>query len=104
MQAAGVPLGMTSDGGPMTVDDRRRLRLLHELGCAFAARTDLDELITVVVEQCRSVLDAEGASILLHDAEAGEYYFPYAVGNSAEVAAVLARLRFPADRGVAGAV
>jgi Nif-specific regulatory protein len=88
----------------MTVDDRRRLRLLHELGSAFAARIDLDELIALVIDKCREVFEAEGASVLLHDRESDELYFPYAVASDASATAELARLRFPADRGIAGAV
>jgi Nif-specific regulatory protein len=95
---------MAPDAEPMTPEVERRLRLLHELGCAFAARTDLDDLIAFVIEKCRDVLDSEGASILVHDEESGELYFPYVVASDAAVAAELARLRFPADRGVAGAV
>src|SRR5689334_14790853 len=44
-----------------------RLRLLYDLGCAFAARTELDELIPFVIRQSREVLGAEGASVLLID-------------------------------------
>src|SRR5215472_17953163 len=58
-------------------DDSARLRLLHELGRAFAARTDLDELCSVVTRDCASVLRAEGASILLLDPQTNELFFPY---------------------------
>ena len=83
--------------------DSARLRLLYELGCAFAARVELDELSALVLAKCREVLDADGASILLLDAERRELYFPYAANNP-EVNDRLVRLRFPADRGIAGAV
>lgn len=83
--------------------DSARLRLLYELGCAFAACVELDELCALVLAKCRDVLDAGGASILLLDADQHELYFPY-VAEAPEVAERLLRLRFPADRGVAGAV
>ena len=83
-------------------DDSARLRLLHELGRAFAARTDLDELCEVVTRQCTGVLRAEGASILLLDPETNELYFPYVANADADAAARLRRLRFPADHGIAG--
>ena len=38
---------------PLAADDRARLRVLHELGSAFAARLDLDELIPLVTTRCR---------------------------------------------------
>ena len=81
-----------------------RLRLLYELGCAFASRTEIEKLIPYVVERCREVLDAEGASAQLYDPETNELHFPYVAVDDSEVAARLVGLRFPADRGVAGAV
>ncbi len=84
--------------------DAARLRLLYELGCAFAARLDLGELTALVLEKCREVLDAEAASILLHDPTTDELYFPYVADENAEVTRRLAAIRFPADRGIAGQV
>src|SRR4030095_1918373 len=54
-----------------------RYRLLYELGCAFAARLELAELVPMVVAETRRVLDATGVSVLLHDAAHNELYFPY---------------------------
>jgi len=85
------------DGGP-------QFRLLYDLGCAFAARLELDELIPLVVGKCREVLDAEGAAVLLLDAGRSELYFPYVAEEDPEVAGSLADLRLPADQGIAGAV
>lgn len=84
--------------------DVARLRLLHELGCAFAARTDLDDLVPLVIEKCREVLDAEGAAVLLRDPETDEFYFPYLAQERSEMAERLSAIRFPADQGIAGAV
>ncbi len=92
-----VPPGLTAHGSA-------ELRLLYELGCAFAARIDLDELSALVVQKCRQVLNAEGAAILLLDPERNELYFPYVADVDRAAAARLAVLRFPADRGIAGAV
>ncbi|HZR84047.1 MAG TPA: sigma 54-interacting transcriptional regulator [Candidatus Binatia bacterium] len=90
------------NGAPMTVEDRRRLRLLYELGTAFAAHIDLDELIALVIDKCREVFEAEGTSVLLHDPTTDELYFPYVVSRDAAVTEQLADIRFPADRGFAG--
>ena len=87
-----------------TIADTDRARLLHELACAFAARMNLDDLIPFVVAQCRDVLHAEGAAVLLLDAERQELFFPYVENADPTVAARLRDLRFPADRGIAGAV
>jgi serine phosphatase RsbU (regulator of sigma subunit) len=88
----------------MMPDDAARLRLLYELGCAFASRMQLDELSAFVVQKCREVLDAEGAAILLLDAERDELYFPYVADVDAEAQERLLNLRFPAGSGIAGAV
>jgi len=80
-----------------------REHLLHELGTAFAARLELDELVPLVVRRCPEALDAEGASVLLLDDGGTHLHFPY-VAAEAEVAKRLTSLRIPADRGVAGAV
>src|SRR5205085_4685981 len=84
--------------------DAGRLRLLYELGSAFAERVELGELCDLVLASCRDVLDAESASILLLDAERSELYFPYVSEESAEVAARLLAMRFPAGEGIAGRV
>ena len=86
------------------LDDVSRLRLLHEVGCALAARLELDELIPLVVAKCREVLEAQGAAVLLLDADRRELHFPYVDEEDHEVAESLAGLRFPADRGIAGLV
>jgi Nif-specific regulatory protein len=81
-----------------------RFRLLYELGLAFAAQTELDELVPVVVTRCREALDAEGVALLLHDRARDELYFPWVAEEDPAVAARLRDLRLPADRGIAGAV
>src|SRR5262245_13084775 len=88
----------------MAAQDGTRARLLYDLGCAFAARLELDELIPLVVAKCREALKAEGAAVLLVDAKRDELYFPYVADEDREVAARLVGLRFPAERGIAGAV
>jgi len=88
----------------MAAQDGTRARLLYDLGCAFAARLELDELIPLVVAKCREALKAEGAAVLLVDAKRDELYFPYVADEDREVAARLVDLRFPAERGIAGAV
>jgi len=64
----------------------------------------LDEVVAVVITKCREVLGAEAASILLFDPERNELYFPYTAEVDAAAAARLREFRFPADRGIAGAV
>lgn len=81
--------------------EAERLRLLYDLGCAFAARTELEELIPLVITKCREVLGAGGAAVLLLDPDTNELAFPYVAEE--EVAARLAGTRVPAGKGIAGA-
>ncbi len=85
-------------------DDSTRLRLLHELGCAFAARTELEDLCRLVISKCGEALQAEGVGILLLDAKTQELFFPYVANEDPEVADHLRQMRFAADRGFAGEV
>ena len=84
--------------------DSTRFRLLYDLGCAFSARIQLEELLPFVIDKCREAFNAEGASVLLLDREHDELYFPYVSGVDAATARRLLSLKFPAKLGVAGAV
>jgi Nif-specific regulatory protein len=81
-----------------------QLLLLYELGCAFAGQIELDELIPLVIDKCRDVLDAEGGSVLLLCESGESLFFPYAVSASATAAQQLAELRVPLAGSIAGAV
>jgi Nif-specific regulatory protein len=85
-------------------DERVQSRLLFDLGTAFAARLELEELIPFVVRECAAALGAAGASVLLLTDDASQLYFPYVTATDAAIAERLLRLRIPADQGVAGAV
>jgi Nif-specific regulatory protein len=85
-------------------DEPSRFSLLYDLGCTFAARLELDELVPLVIQKCREVLDAEGAAVILLDDTTHELFFPYVAEEDREVADRLVRLRFPAHLGIAGAV
>ena len=81
-----------------------RARLLYELGCAFAARIELDELLPLGarrVPRRRSTPRAPPCCCSI--AARNELYFPYVAQDDAHAAAELRTLRFPADRGIAGA-
>jgi signal transduction histidine kinase len=82
----------------------RQARLLYELGRAFAARIELDELLPLVLDRCREALGAEGASVLFLDHERNELYFPYVAQEDPRAAAELRALRLSAELGLAGAV
>src|ERR1700688_4659102 len=83
------------------MDEEGRFRLLYDLGGAFAARIEIEQLIPLVVTKCREALDAEGASVLLLDDERKELYFPYISEEDPKIGQRLARLRFSAELGIA---
>jgi serine phosphatase RsbU (regulator of sigma subunit) len=85
-------------------EDSSRLRLLHELGCAFASRTELEDLCRLVISKCGEAMHAEGVGILLRDPGTQELFFPYVANEDPTAAERLRGLRFPADRGIAGEV
>ena len=88
----------------VTTPRASQLFLLYELGCAFAGQIELDELIPLVIDKCRDVLDAEGGSVLLLDEARGELFIPYVVAESTEAADRLSALRVPLAGSIAGAV
>ena len=78
--------------------------VLYDLACEFAAQLELDQLVPLIVNKCREVLDVEGVSVFLLDRERGELYVPYNSQMNPEVAATLTGVRFAADRGIVGSV
>jgi Nif-specific regulatory protein len=80
-----------------------RLRMVYDLSCAIAAKTDLEELIPFVMKCCREHLNAEAASVLLLTSAGDELDFPYVSDDDATVAKRLVHQRMPSDRGIAGA-
>ena len=78
--------------------------LIYELGNAFASRLELFPLIELVTSKCREVLDADGVSVMLLDAESQELYFPFLSDRDPKVAERLRRLRVPVGKGIAGEV
>src|SRR5206468_2910635 len=100
----GVALG--ADAAPLAAPApiARDLRLLAmELGRGCAERLELDELIPFATGKCREALDAESAAVLLIDRQRDEFYFPHAADDDAAVVTRLQSLRFPSDKGIAGA-
>lgn len=73
----------------------RHLRRLLDITRQMAATTDLDALLQTIIDAAREVLACERASIFLYDAQEKALYSRVATG--------VGSIRFPADRGIAGA-
>lgn len=89
---------------PPPLATRSAPRLAQELGQVLVDNERLENVILFALVQCREALAADSAAVLLLDTESQLLCFPYVADDDAEVAARLRALRFPADRGIAGAV
>jgi transcriptional regulator with GAF, ATPase, and Fis domain len=81
-----------------------QFQLLLELSRAFSALIELDELLPLVLGRTKQVLGGEGCSIMLLDEVQQQLYFPVTSDVSPDLEERLRRIRFPADRGISGAV
>ena len=77
----------------------RFLRLYQTVSSALGYVGELQELLTTIISIVTAELPSEEGSILLHDEDTNEFEFFTAVG---ETGAELVKLRFPADKGIAG--
>src|SRR5512140_1175399 len=82
----------------------QQLELLYDVSRSLHGLIELDELMPVVVDKTKELLDAEGCSVILLDETGRELYFPYVSPENTQVAERLRQLRMPADKGIAGAV
>jgi signal transduction histidine kinase len=75
------------------------LATLHRTAQVIASVLDLEEVIQMIINEVRSMLHAEAASILLHETGTQELVFAAVAGKAA---AKLKGLRMPASQGIAG--
>ena len=66
-----------------------------DISRAMMATVDLDSLLNLILQRSMELLDAERASLFLYDQPRNELYSRIAAGTD--------EIRFPADRGIAGA-
>lgn len=81
----------------MSESDKRAkdLASVLEISRSMAATVDLDSLLALIIDRAMELLDAERASLFLFDRGTNELYSRVAAGTK--------EIRFPADRGIAGA-
>lgn len=75
---------------------RRRLSLLLKYGKDAVSTTNLDDLLQLLIEESKAVLNAERATVFLADKKKNELWSRMASGTKT--------IRIPLDRGIAGAV
>src|SRR5438309_772374 len=76
----------------------RRLSVLVEVADTVTQRLSLDHQLPRLIELIVEALDAERATLFLHDADAGELFSRIARGEG------VAEIRIPRDVGIAGSV
>ncbi|GAB1441893.1 hypothetical protein MASR2M39_07280 [Ignavibacteriales bacterium] len=84
------------------VDDvvlsNRRLTVLLEISRSLTSITDLDELLSHIIKMAAEVLQAERATLFIHDKNKNELWSRTGIGLKAS------EIRFPSNQGVAGEI
>jgi len=80
----------------------KRLSVLYSVSSMLNSITDIDTLLELIVQQTKELLGVERASIIFHDQEQDELYFPVTVVERKEIEVQLCQQRFPAGSGIAG--
>lgn len=77
----------------------KQLTALNKANRAMASTLNLDIVLEQVMREVKTLLNAEGASVLLHDADSDELIFSTVVAPDAEA---LTGMRLPLSEGIAG--
>lgn len=81
------------------------LKLLMEASALISSMLELDELIPVVMEKAKTLMQAEACSILLYNEETKKLSFEVALGEDEEASATLKKLvTLDLGQGIAGVV
>jgi phosphoserine phosphatase RsbU/P len=78
-------------------DEHRKLRILLSISRSLGQEIKLDRLLTLIVAEVTSAMDAERTSLLLYDSQCGELVSKVAEGMSTR------EIRLPLGSGIAGA-
>jgi adenylate cyclase len=93
-----APLGGESAPAEGADETIRRLSVLVEVADTVTQRLSLDHQLPRLIELIAEALDAERATLFLHDADAGELFSRVAGGDG------VAEIRIPQNVGIAGSV
>jgi len=79
------------------------LRILTEVSAAISSTLDLKELLTIVMEKAKRVMDAEACSILLYNRESNKLEFEVALCNEEGTSDILKKtITLDIGQGIAG--
>jgi len=82
--------------------DPAKMVLLFNASKALASTTDLDQLLSIIVNEVRIVLYCEGAGVLLYDEEKDDFYWRSIQDKGGFFSSAREDIRIPKDQGVCG--
>lgn len=95
-------LAVALENAQLHTETRRRtqqLAALNKASRAMASTLELDVVLRQTMAEVKTMLNAEGASVLLHDQASNDLFFATVVAPDAEI---LAGMRLPLTEGIAG--
>jgi PAS domain S-box-containing protein len=102
----GEPAGQVVTLRDVTAEKRnaRSNKALERIAQALHAFRMLDERLEYITNEIKELIDIEGASIILLDADKEEFYFRVTAYEDSRTGQRMKEIRFPAEEGVAGQV
>ncbi|HIP96635.1 MAG TPA: GAF domain-containing protein, partial [Anaerolineae bacterium] len=102
LKAIGDQVGVAIENAQLFAEAQRRvdeLVFLNEIGQILSSTLKLEQVLTILMDQTATMLDAEAGSVSLLDEESGELVFMVAAGPQADK---VKGLRLPPGQGIAG--
>ncbi|MFH0959184.1 MAG: GAF domain-containing sensor histidine kinase [Pseudomonadota bacterium] len=82
--------------------DPARMDLLLNSAKALASTTDIDHLLQVIVEEVQSVIECEGAGVLLYDEVEDDFFWRLVQDKQSFLSSASQSIRIPRNSGVCG--
>jgi len=79
-----------------------RMDLLLNAAKALASTTDIDHLLQVIVGEVQTVIDCEGAGVLLYDEDKDDFYWKIVQDKQSFLSSASKQIRIPKNDGVCG--
>jgi GAF domain-containing protein len=92
-------VGKTRDRVPL---DPAKMMLLFNASKALASTVDLDHLLQVIVSEVQTVLECDGAGVLLYDPDRDDFFWRIVQDRERLLSSAHKAIRIPKDRGVCG--
>ncbi len=97
--AASAPKAATAPDSPDAGGPRRYLDALYRISGFVTAVSSLPKLLELVMAESKALMNAEGSSLLLYDADCDDLYFEVALGEAGEK---VKQIRLQLGEGIGG--